>query len=85
METEKKIYTVDNIEGEFATVEAPDSKIIIVPIELLPEGIEEFDLMEIVERRFVYLEQKTDERKWYIAQRFEDLWQENEEDSDRFL
>ena len=76
MGDEKKIYTVDHIEEEYATIETSDSKIIIVPVELLPDEIEEFDLMEIVDGRFVYLAQETNARKWFIAQRFDELWEE---------
>ena len=80
MESVKKVYTVDNIEEEYATIEGPNSKIIIVPVELLPDDIEEFDLMEIVDGRFVYLAQETEARKWFIAQSFDELWEENGED-----
>jgi len=83
MEVKKRIYTVDNIEDEFATVETPESKIVIVPVELLPEGIEEFDLMEIVDHRFEYLAQETNARKWFIAQRFEELWEDVEEENNQ--
>ena len=83
MEVKKRIYTVDNIEDEFATVETPESKIVIVPVELLPEGIEEFDLMEIVDHRFEYLAQETNARKCFIAQRFEELWEDVEEENNQ--
>lgn len=62
--------TIDRFEGDFAVVELADMTFVNMPIQLVPEGAKEGDILSIeVDKK------KTNERKKRIEKLMDDLWE----------
>lgn len=58
-------YIIDRFEGEFAVVELEDKSFIDMPIELVPEGAKEGDILEIqINQEETKTLKEDKEKKW---------------------
>ena len=63
---------VDRLEGDQVVLEIQDGTLSF-HIELFPEDIEEGDIVEYLENRFIVNKKETEERKKYIDNMFKSL------------
>lgn len=62
--------TIDRFEGDYAVVEMFNRQMVDMPRTLLPEGVQEGDIVRInIDRK------ATDKRKKYIEKLTKDLWE----------
>ncbi|MEG3071087.1 MAG: DUF3006 domain-containing protein [Peptococcaceae bacterium] len=61
---------IDRFEGEFAVVELPGRKTVDMPLELIPPGAKEGDVLSIELNK-----KETEKRKREAEKLMEDLWE----------
>ena len=61
-------YTVDSIEDGIVCCEDEKENHIHIELALLPEGVKEGDILEVLDGKFVICRQETDERRKKMAE-----------------